>query len=66
MNLHLNKRICAYIINNYCSKVPKNSVFEVFGLERYSTKLLHMCNRAERVVVSMFEFTVNEATTSSY
>ena len=65
-NLHLNKTICAYIINNYCSEAPKNSVLEVFGSKRYFTKLLHMCNRAERVVVSMFEFTVNEATTSSY
>ena len=65
-NLQLNKTICAYIINNYCSKAPKNSVLEVFGLKRYFTKLLHVCNRAECVVVSKFEFTVNEATTSSY
>ena len=51
---------------NYCSEVPKNLVLEVFGSKRYLTKLLHMCNQAECVVVSMFEFTVNEATTSSY
>ena len=66
VNLHLNKTICTYIINNYCSKVPKNSVLEAFGLKRYFTKLLHVCNRAECVVASMFEFIVNEATTSSY
>ena len=64
-NLHLNKTICAYIIN-YCSKAPNNSVLEVLGSKKYFTKLLHVCNRAECVVVSMFEFTVNEATTSSY
>ena len=58
--------ICTYIINNYCSEVSKNSVLEAFGLKRYFTKLLHVCNRAECVVVSMFELTVNDAITSSY
>ena len=66
VNLHLNKTICAYVINNYCSETPKISVLEAFGLKRYFTKLLHVCNQAECVLVSMFEFTVNEATTSSY
>ena len=66
VNLYLNKTICAYIINNYCSEVPNNSVLEALGSKKYFTKLLHMCNQAECVVVSMFEFTVNEATTSSY
>ena len=66
VNLHLNKTICTYIINNYCSEAPNNSVPEVFGSKKYFTKLLHVCNRAECVVVSMLEFTVNEATTSSY
>ena len=61
-NLHLNKTICTYIIN-YCFEAPKNSVLEAFGLKRYFTKLLHVYNR---VCSSMFEFTVNEATTSSY
>ena len=65
-NLHLNKTICAYIINNYCSKVPNNSVLEAFGSKKYFTQLLHVCNRPECVVVSMFEFTVNKATTSNY
>ena len=65
-NLNLNKTVCAYIFNNHCSKVPDNSVLEVLGSKKYFTKLLHVCNRAECVVVSMFEFTVNEVTTSSY
>ena len=63
-NLYLNKTICTYIINNYCSEVPNNSVLEALGLKKYFTNLLHVCNWAECVVVSMFEFTVNEATTS--
>ena len=66
VNLHLNKTICAYIINNCCSKAPKNSVLEAFGSKRYFTKLLHVCDRAKCVVASMFEFTVNEATACSY
>ena len=69
MNLHLNKTICAYVINSYCSKAPNNSLLEAFGSKKYLTvftKLLHVCNQAECVVVSMFEFTVNEATASSY
>ena len=65
-NLHLNKTTCTYIINNYCSKVPNNSVLEAFSSKKYFTKLLHVCNRAECAVVSMFEFIVNKATTSSY
>ena len=65
-NLHLNKTIYAYIINNYCSEVPNNSVLKEVSSKKYFTKLLHMCNQAECVVVSLFEFTVNEATTSSY
>ena len=65
-NLHLNKTICAYIINNYCSGTPSNSVLEALGSKSYFIKLLHMCNQAECIVVSMLEFTVNEATTSSY
>ena len=65
-NLHLNETIYAYIINNYCSEAPNNSVLETFSLKRYFTKLLHVCNQAECVVVSMFEITVNEATTCSY
>ena len=28
-----------------CSEAPKNSVLEAFGLKRYFTKLLHVCNR---------------------
>ena len=62
-NLQLNKTICAYIINKYCSEALKNSVLKPFDLKRYFTKLfmcVMMC-----VVVSMFVFTVNEATTSS-
>ena len=55
-----------YIFNTYCSEVPNNSVLEALDLKMYFNKLLHVCNRAECVVVSMFEFTVNEATTSSY
>ena len=66
VNLHPDKTICACIINNYCSEAPNNSVLEALGSKKYFTKLLHVCNRAECVVVSMFEFTVNEATTSSY
>ena len=42
-NLHLNKTICAYIINNH-SEMPENSVLEVFGSKKYFTKLLHVCN----------------------
>ena len=53
-------------ISNHCSKVPDNSVLVVLGSKKYFTKLLHVCNQAECVVVSMFEFTVNEVTTSSY
>ena len=60
-NLYPNKTICAYIINNYCSEVPNNSVLEVFDSKKYFTKLLHVCNWADSVVVSMFEFTVNKA-----
>ena len=45
VNLHLNKTICAYTINNYCSEVFKNSVLEVFSSKRYFTKLLHVCNQ---------------------
>ena len=41
--LHLNK-IYAYIFNNYCSEVLKNSVLEVFDSKRYFTKLLHVFN----------------------
>ena len=63
-NLHLRKTICTIIIN--CSEAPNNSVLEALGSKKYFTKLLHVCNRTECVVVSMFEFTVNEATTSSY
>ena len=48
---------------NY-TEVPKNSVLEVFGSKRYFTKLYMYV--IECVVLSMFEFTVNEATTSSY
>ena len=44
VNLHLNKTICAYIINNYCSEAFKNSVLEVFSSKRYFTKLLQVCN----------------------
>ena len=54
------------LVANYCSEVPSNSVLEALGSKSYFTKLLHVCNRAECVVVSMFEFTVNKATTSSY
>ena len=46
--------------------MPNNSVLEALGSKKYFNKLLHMCNQSEYVVVSMFEFTVNEATTSSY
>ena len=66
MNLHPDKTICACIINNYCSEAPNNSVLEALGSKKYFTKLLHVCNRAECVAVSMFEFTVNKATTFSY
>ena len=55
-----------YIIDNCCSEASNNLVLEAFGSKTYFTKFLHMCNQAECVVVSIFEFTVNEATTSRY
>ena len=58
-NLNLNKTICIYIIN-IGLKAPKNFVLEAIG----STKL-YTCV-IECVIEFMFEFTVNEATTSSY
>ena len=59
-NLHLNKTICAYIINNYCSEALTNSVLDAFGSKR--VLLLHQAFTCaiECVVVSMFVFTVNE------
>ena len=48
-NLHLNKTICAYIINNYCSEVPK-----IQYLKRSARRGTSVCS-------SMFKFIVNEA-----
>ena len=41
----------------------KNSVLETIDSKKCSTKLLHVCNQ---VCSSMFEFTENDDTTSSY
>ena len=60
-NLHLNKTICTYII------VPKHLKTQYLKRSaRKSTSPSFFTCVIECVVVSMFEFTVNEATTSSY
>ena len=48
-NLHLNKTICAYIINNYCSEASK-----IQYLKRSARRGTSVCS-------SMFKFIVNEA-----
>ena len=60
-NLHLNKTICTYII------VLKHLKIQYLkrSARRGTSPIFYMCV-IECVVVSMFEFTVNEATTSSY
>ena len=60
-NLHLNKTICAYII------VLKRLKIQYLKrlAQRGTSPSFYTCV-IESLVVSMFEFTVNEATTSSY
>ena len=60
-NLHLNKTICAYIIVLKCQRIQylKRSARRGISPSFYTYVI-------ECVVVSMFELTVNEVTTSSY
>ena len=59
-------RSTVYLIIIVLKRLTIQYLLEALGLNKYFTKLLHVCNRAGCVVVSTFEFTVNEATTSSY
>ena len=60
-NLHLNKTICAYIIVLKHLKIQ----YLKCSAQRGTSPSFYTCV-IKSVVVSMFEFTVNEATTSSY
>ena len=60
-NLHLNKTICAYIIVLKRLKIQ----YLKCSAQRGTSPSFYMCI-IEYVIVSMFEFTMNEATTSSH
>ena len=66
-NLHLNKTIWAYIINivSKRQKIQYSSVRRGVWLEKVATSPNFYTCVIESVVVNRFEFTVNEATTSS-
>ena len=62
-NLRLNKTIYVYIINNYCFEALKIQ-YSKRSARRGTSPSFYTCV-IECFVVSMFAFTVNEATTSS-